>query len=99
MRRFSPVLVSLLLLALGGTPAFAGKVSTRKGTTTSTTTTTTTTTPNPVSAGTYFGFNDNSVGLGQLTAAGSASLASQGGATTSRVAFDWRYAEASPGQW
>src|SRR5437764_14041519 len=50
-------------------------------------------------AGALFGFNDNSVGFGQLTAPVDAGLAAQAGANVSRVQFDWRYAEASQGLW
>jgi hypothetical protein len=104
MRRLSPVLVTLLLLAPGGATAFAAaKPKPRPAATTmsatSTTSTATTTPSGPLGPNTYFGFNDNSVGLGQLTAAGSASLASQAGATVTRAVFDWRWAEASPGVW
>src|SRR3954468_7576601 len=77
--------------------------------TTPTTTTTTTTTTDPViptttasptnPAAQLFGFNDNAVGMGQITPIEDATLAAQAGATTSRVTFDWRYAEASPGVW
>ncbi|MFL5894608.1 MAG: hypothetical protein ACJ76Z_05780 [Thermoleophilaceae bacterium] len=73
--------------------------STTTTSTTPTTTTPTTTTPGPIGSNTYFGFNDNSVGLGQLTPLNSATLASQAGATASRLTFDWRWAEASPGVW
>src|SRR3954453_1736986 len=104
MRRLSPVLVTLLLLAPGGATAFAAaKPKPRPAATTmsatSTPSTATTTPSGPLGPNTYFGFNDNSVGLGQLTAAGSASLASQAGATVSRAVFDWRWAEGSPGVW
>ena len=46
-----------------------------------------------------FGFNDNSVLAGQLTASKDAQLASQIGATAARMTFDWRWAEPAPGVW
>src|SRR4051794_20239189 len=46
-----------------------------------------------------FGFNDNSVLQGQLSATQSATLASQAGATASRHMFDWRWNEPQQGNW
>jgi len=46
-----------------------------------------------------FGFNDNTVLSGQLTAAKDAQLASQIGVTAQRMTFDWRWAEPQPGVW
>ena len=50
-------------------------------------------------AGPLFGFNDNGVSFGQLTAPVSAQLASQAGAGVSRITFDWRWAEPTQGVW
>ena len=48
---------------------------------------------------TYFGFNDNAVGMGQVTPLQDADLASQAGVDASRVTLDWRYAEPTQGAW
>ena len=45
------------------------------------------------------GFSDQSVNGGQLSAADSAALASRAGVTSSRVTFDWRWAQPDPGTW
>jgi hypothetical protein len=46
-----------------------------------------------------FGFNDNAVRAGQLSAPADADLAAREGANLTRVTFDWRYAEPSPGRY
>src|SRR4051812_25868213 len=46
-----------------------------------------------------FGFNDNAVRAGQLSAPADADLAARAGANLTRVGFDWRYAEPSPGHY
>src|SRR3954451_8533903 len=46
-----------------------------------------------------FGFNDNAVRAGQLSAPADAGLAARAGANLTRVTFDWRYAEPSPRQY
>src|SRR4051812_43740015 len=46
-----------------------------------------------------FGYNDNAVRAGQLSAQADADLASRAGANLTRVGFDWRYAEPSPGHY
>src|SRR4051812_43934936 len=90
MTRTASILSALALFFLAAAPAFAGKPS--KNTPAPTPTTTTTTGP-------LFGFNDNGVAFGQLSATTDALLAGQDGATTSRITFDWRYAEAAQGVW
>lgn len=47
----------------------------------------------------YFGFNDNAAAFGLLSATKDAQLASQAGANSSRITFDWRSAEPTPGNW
>jgi len=51
----------------------------------------------PAHATQYFGFNDNSVGMRQVTPAVSAQLASDAGATSSRAVLSWRDVETTPG--
>src|SRR4051812_34356102 len=46
-----------------------------------------------------FGFSDQAVMGKQLTATDDAALAARAGATTSRVTFDWRWAEPTQGDW
>ena len=50
--------------------------------------------------GPLFGFNDTAAGgSGQLTPTADAQLASQAGAQLTRVPFEWRNAEPTPGAW
>jgi hypothetical protein len=53
--------------------------------------------PAPAGRPPLFGFNDNSVRAGQVDAATSARLAAAAGANVTRLTFDWRYAERTPG--
>lgn len=46
-----------------------------------------------------FGFNDNAVAQGLVSAPADAALESEAGANTVRVTFDWEYAELKPGQY
>ena len=54
--------------------------------------------PASTAAPPLFGFNDNAYAWGQLTAGADATLAQGAGATTSRIVFDWRWAQPSPSQ-
>jgi len=102
-RSIAALLTTLALLAFGSGTAVAGKGSNAKTTasTTAVATTTSTSTPpaDPPAPVQYFGFNDNAVGFGQVTPLVDADLASQAGATASRITFDWRYAEPTQGTW
>jgi polysaccharide biosynthesis protein PslG len=49
------------------------------------------------SAEPLFGFNDNSAAMGQVTPAIAAQLATNAGATSTRVLFNWRDSERQPG--
>ena len=51
------------------------------------------------SAAKSFGFNDNAAVYGLLTASKDAQLAQQAGADSSRITFDWRWAEPTEGVW
>jgi hypothetical protein len=56
-------------------------------------------TPTPGTPAPYFGFNDNAVSFQQTNATTDAALAAQVGSNVSRLTFDWRYSETSPGNW
>jgi hypothetical protein len=53
----------------------------------------------PVSTPPLFGFNDQSIGYSLASPAQDAQLSQRGGAKIARITFDWRWAEANPGQW
>jgi hypothetical protein len=97
MRRSLPLLLCLVAALVCASPALAGKAKTTATKTTTTMATTTTTTASAPAQ--LFGFNDNAVAFGQLTAAADATLAKSAGATVSRVTFDWRWAEPTQGNW
>lgn len=54
--------------------------------------------PRPISPR-LFGFNDNAVRYGQVSAAQDAELAAGAGANVERVTLDWRWLQPTPGQW
>lgn len=84
MRRYL-LIVFCLLLALPST-ALAGKRSSKRTATTAST-----------STAHLFGYNDASVQVGQMDATSHAALARDGGASTHRITFDWRWAEPQRG--
>src|SRR5437660_526237 len=92
LRTLPVALVALLCLA------FAAANAAAKASHTSTTTATGTTATTSASPA-YFGFNDSAVAWGQASATTDAALAAQVGANTSRVTFDWRWAEATQATW
>src|SRR4051812_29092280 len=51
----------------------------------------------PSAGAATFGFNDNAIAWGQLTATRDAALAKAAGASTTRITFDWRWAEQTKG--
>ncbi len=53
----------------------------------------------PAAAGPLVGFNDNGVVQGVVDAATDAQLTQRVGATVTRLGFDWRWAEPSPGEY
>src|SRR3954447_5786372 len=92
--RFRLAASAAILTCLLTTPAFAAKARAQS------TTTTTTTVAAPAPAPSMpFGFSDQAVMGNQISAPADAALAARAGATSSRVTFDWRWAEPKQGDW
>lgn len=91
MSRFAAI-AALFVILLVAVPTAVAR-------TRATTATTTTTSASTTAAAPLFGFNDNAVSFQQVSASTDATLATQVGSNASRITFDWRYAETSPGNW